>query len=313
MIEHILDILKEKNAVEASDLSDYEYYFNNRANINLFLYSKKEKKPLLFIKMSDLRNFESSFNRMKIIYDLCPRIIPEPVCCFNLNNYSVLVTRAYDINLLISNPGLNDKKIKILLHNIVDNITELHLKTVQGQIQFNDEFCQKSIVPVMDDFFKKWSDDSLLQEFKSYLKRLSGYSGISIPSIPQHGDLVIYNTGFINGRVDNIVFVDWDSYSDITLPVYDILIFLNSFVAFYGKDIYADSEFHNYARGVFNNYCSVIGIDREFAMDLYPLCLLLFAGTKADIGIFSGQESALRRIKRFFVRRDDFFLLHPSH
>lgn len=311
MIGSILKILKAKDIIKTSNLSDYEYYFNNRANINLFLYSNEEKKSLFFIKISNLRDLKITFDNMKIVYDKLPQIVPEPICFFKLNKYQVLVTKSYDIDLLTSKSYFNIKKRKMLLQNVVDNIKNLQSKTIEGKLKFDEEFCSKTILPKVDSFFKRWKEERLLQqEFKLYIRKLTDYYGMIIPSIPQHGDLAMINTGLIEGKIDKIIFFDWDSYSELKLPIYDLLIFLRSFVSYYNESMYGDSKLNIFFNNIFTDYCNNFGLDRDFAIDLYPICLLLYGSLRfgVDTGIVAGQKKAIIDMKQFFANRNNFIL-----
>lgn len=301
MILSILNALKEKNIIEFHNISDYEYYFNNRANINMFLYDKKNVESLLFLKISDLRDFREIYEKMTMIYNKVPKIIPEPIDFFHIKKFNVLVTKAYKFDLLINKSRLNNNKRKKVVENVVENIKKLQSKTIEKYIEFDENFCKSNIFPKLTKLFNRWQDDELLYEFENYINKLSIYYGMKFPCIPQHGDLVMYNTGLIDGKIDQIFFIDWDSYSEIKLPMYDLLIFVSTFVKFYGEDMYTDSDLNRHINVLFTEYCDALFLDRQFVLDLYPICFLLFASLKADIGIFTGQEFALKEIKQFLL------------
>ena len=281
----------------------------------MFLYSKKEKKNILFIKISDLRDFETIFNKMKIVYDKLPKVVPKPIIFFRLGKHQVLVTKTYDIELLTNKYNFNLRKRIMLLHSVIDNIKDLHLKTRDGHLVFDKGFCLKNILPKVDGFFKRWKEKRLCEQFKLHMNKLSDYYGLVIPSIPQHGDLVMSNTGMIDNKLDKIIFVDWDSYSEIKLPMYDILIFLKSFAECYYSSMYVDNKYISFIiNGVLTNYCDSFELDRNFVIELYPICLLLYAllRSKVDIGVVMGQENAVIEMKRFFGNREKFILTNKN-
>lgn len=301
MIGSILEILKNKNIIESPNFLNYTYSFNNRANINLFLYRKRERKPLLFIKISNLNDLEKTFNNMKMVHSKFPQILPEPICFFKLEKYQVLVMKPYDIELLITKPHFNAKEKMALLNGVIDNIKELQLRTMNGCLKYDENFYQDNILPAMNILFERWRDEKLFRQLKLYMRKLTKYYGITFPFIPQHGDLTVVNIGLIDGRIDKIMFIDWDSYSEVKLPMYDLLIFLESFVDFYGENN-NESEITAYIKKeVFSNYCGAIGLDVNFVIDLYGVCRLLVAKSKfVDTGVFVGQEIAFKKLKRVF-------------
>lgn len=309
MISSILRILKDKNIIESPSVLDYTYSFNNRANINLFIYRKSERKPLFFMKISNLNDFKKTFNNMKMVYSKFPEILPEPICLFQLEKFQVLVMKPYDIELLITKPHFDAKEKMALLNGVIDNIKKLQLNTMNGCLTYDEHFCKDNILPAMNILFERWRDDKLLEQFKLYIGKLTKYYGITFPSIPQHGDLSVVNIGLIDGRIDKMMFIDWDSYSEVKLPMYDLLIFLESFVDFYGEN-YDNSELTAYIKKeVLSNYCKTVGLDLSFVIDLYGACRLLVAKSKCvDTGVFVGQEIAFGKLRRVF--EDNEWFIH---
>jgi hypothetical protein len=308
MINDILRVLNKKGIIDSCDCSEYEYYFNNRANINMTLVKKSKKEPLVFIKISLLRDFENIFHKMAIVHKTYPFVVPEPISFFYLDKYRVLVTKYYNLHLLISSSSIHSDEKEKILRNIINHIIQLHLNTKTDYYTFDKQFIYQYLKPMSDKLLSRWKNQELNEMLNSYFKELKKYYGLCFPAIPQHGDLVTYNIGMIEGRIDKIMFVDWDSYAEIHFPTYDLHIFINSYMNFIGEDMYKKSAFSETINILFAEYCKTIGVDLPFAIDMYPICLLLYSSTKADIGIFAGQLSALMRMQRYFAEKNKFIL-----
>ncbi len=177
-----------------------------------------------------------------------------------------------------------------------------------GYFIFDSNFYEEKILIQANNFFGKWRDVNLLNQFDQHVEKLKKYFGAIIPNIPQHGDLGFYNIALIDGDINRIIFIDWDSYANVNLPMYDPLIFLRSFMKFFKSSTYVKSNLNQYIKEKFSNYCNNFGLNPNFVVDLYPICLILYSGLRTGIGIHVGQENAMMDLKQFFNNQTKFIL-----
>lgn len=308
MIDRLLQTLTDKGVLATADRSRYICAFNNRANINLLLFDRKSREPLLFLKISDLRDFHSTFAMMKRVHAIAPAILPEPLSVFTIDRYTVLVTRAHRLTLLAAAPHLSRSRQRQILEAALQQLAELHGKTRQGTLTLDTGFLIDEIAPLAERLLRQWGDAELTECLQAYLTGLKAGWPLTVPSIPQHGDLVVFNTALADGRVDRLLFIDWDSYAKTRFAACDLVTFLITFSNLYGHGLYMPSHINDGIVGVAATYCSAVGLDRHLLADVYPLSLLYFAGLKLDIGVTSGQAFAHRELKRFFTEREQWIL-----
>ncbi len=140
------------------------------------------------------------------------------------------------------------------------------------------------------------------------MKSMERFFGKTIPVIPQHGDLVFYNIGLREGDIDKAIIIDWDAYGAVDLPMYDLFLFLRSFMNFFEKSLYTKSDLGKFVHDEFLLFCNAFGMDAHLTAEFYPICILLYSRLRAGTGVRTGQINALNDMRNFFNRRNHFFL-----
>jgi hypothetical protein len=188
-----------------------------------------------------------------------------------MGNHNALVTRAYDLELLINKRNFAMANRRKLLKKIFETITELQLRTGNGAGTFDRTYCEEKIFPRLDL-------------------------------------LVFYNIGLREGNIEKAIIIDWDLYGAVDLPMYDLFLFLRSFMNFFEGSLYAKSDLGRFVHDGFLQYCNTFGLDARFTVELYPVCILLYSKLRAGTGVRIGQANALNELRNFFNNKDKFLL-----
>lgn len=308
MLDRVLEGLCERGVLASPDPSHYLYVFNNRASINLIIFDKNTKERLVFLKISDQRDFRRTFEVLSKVRRIVGDAIPEPVCVMAVDRWQVLATRAYRLDLLAGKPRLGFRDQCRVVDGAMQRLVELHSRTRGGSIAIDDPVCQETIAAMERRFFDQWDDQHLFDAFREHMRALAREGDLTIPEIPQHGDLVVFNTALVDGNKEKIMFIDWDSYGQTQLACLDAVTFLVTFANRYGAGLYSESRLSRHLAEVAKRYCDAIGVPRRDLHRLYPLCLLHYAELRREFGVAKGQEFAYREMKRFFDQRERFVL-----
>jgi len=301
MLEDLLRQLAKRGVLPGADLGHYVPVFNNRANLNLTLFDRKTERRLVFVKLSDLRDFEASFEVLRRIEAVVPGCVPEPLCTLRLGPYQALVTRAYRLELLAGRPRLSAEGQGRVIDRTVDQLLRLHRETRQGTLALDAAFCRGTLAPMAASFLEPWNDAAFSQRLLAYIEAL-GSEGLQLPRIPQHGDLGAFNVTLVDGKDERVLFIDWDSYGDSELAGLDLTTFVTAFARLYGGGPDAESATNERLRAATVRYCDGIGLDQAVLERIAPVCWLHFAAVKLDIGVREGQQVAYREIERCLRR-----------
>ena len=301
MIDRIITRLAEEGVLPSADPERYLWACNNRANINVLLFERAGGELRVFAKLSDKQDFGQVFERMRQVYRAGLEILPEPLSCFVVEDFSVLVTRAHRLRLLSDRRKLSRAQQSTLLETVTRAITQLHAATRDGTLVLDYAYFRELAEDTAPRFFRQWADHALEQKFRRHLAGLVERGAITSPRIPQHGDLVTFNTGLVEGRVEYPMIIDWDGYGESDLPSLDVTTFLLSFAGAYGLEFYGGGDYRGEFAGLIDSYCRGTGQDPHYVRELIPLCLLYSVRRKLEVGEQAWQRQAYREMQAFFA------------
>jgi hypothetical protein len=307
----ILTRLHGDGLVPSSDVGDYAYTVVFRARITVILFTKRTCRPLYAIKISPRHDLESAFQHMKEVYRRTPDVVPEPLGLLTLGNHQLLVTRAYVLTSLEHAFSLHRRNKSLVFNTVLKTLLELNQQSVVSDETFDDVFRQQKLLSLVTEFLQAYGEDEMRQFLHQHIDRMQRYSGSHLPAVPQHGDLTAVNIALINQRSDRVLFLDWDDYATISIPVYDTLTFIRSFVSHHYGSMYSPNKRLCFIKEAFSEFCENIGVKYDLAVDLYPICLILYARLRtpraaATLGVAG--VKAMTELRRFFEERERFIL-----
>jgi len=295
--------------LDSPDPSRYVCAFDNRASINLIVFDRRTGERTVFLKVSDERDFQGTFEVLSKLRSLAGDAIPEPICAMVVGRWHVLATKAYRLELLAAKPRLSIRDQCRVVDGVMHKLTELHLRTRGETLRIDDRYLSEVIAPMARRFFDRpGTEEHIEAAFHAHVQALACDGGMAIPGIPQHGDLVAFNTALVDGNKEKIIFIDWDSYGRTRLAALDAVTFLVTFANRYQKGVYDDSRLNRHLAQAAGRYCEAVGLGRGDLVRLFPLCLLHYADLREDFGVGKGREFAYREIKLFFTQQDRFVL-----
>lgn len=160
------------------------------------------------VKASRHVSLLEQFEVYRLAHSRFPRFVPEPIACCSLGDLSIMIASFVDCDpLRHSDLSLGHWQRQLTGFFEDTRATQLNLEA-GGKSQFKVK---------LDEYFAKL-DGSDSRRCR-YLREMGEAFEMSIPAIPQHGDLAINNLG--NSR-DRLVVFDWEDYGAVDAAGLDI-------------------------------------------------------------------------------------------
>jgi len=310
MISRIIRHLHEDGVLPSGDAGDYSWFMSARSGASFVLHDARDGRPLLFVKISDRRPLKTVFERMRLVRAVAPDVVPEPLSLITFGEFSALVVRAYDICPLKSCPSRTWRAQGGMLRRILEELVVLHTRTREGASEFNREFVEEVLEPEIGYAFQASLTEGLRDALLTHVRGLQRHYGLMIQRVPQHGDMVLGNLALVRGRENGLMILDWDDYAEVKLSVLDLMTLIRSYVGFRHAGMFDSRGSSTYVSELLQSYCRKMEINAALAVDLYPICLLVYARLRASSGIGGpgAYDRVTSEIEKFLSGRSTFIL-----
>jgi len=306
LISRILTALRSEGILESDRTTEYLWAFVFRARVTILLSSRARRSLMYAIKMSDRRDFAPAYERMARAYRFLPEAVPEPLRLLRLGSHQLLVARGHHVHILENGLTPNDTERREILATVLEVLARLHGQTVERHERVDSEEFRGFLRTEIDAFEAAYGNPTLVGRLRAHCEALmERYPDLSFPVTAQHGDLAMANVGLLGGDPHEVMILDWDDYSEVSLPVYDLFTFVWSFVGQYFGDLYTSPERLRFVRDEMERYCATLGIPFGFAADLYPICITLYAKLQRRVAAgrrILGEDHAIEELTRYFDR-----------
>jgi len=184
-------------------------------------------------------------------------------------------------------------------HSIVKALVSIHT-AVHGRIQRTADERYRQVVCDPLHVLAQFGDSAAVRTACARLSQKIDKGWVdSLPVLPQHGDLYSGNVLWFR---DQPQLLDWESFGEIDLPFYDLLILLVSLLIPDGTAPAPDSV--RQAPSLIKLYSVGIGLAVPDLELLFPLALANWFHLKRTNGGRKSTERVYRLIARLFERSD---------
>lgn len=311
MIQTVVAALSRAGLLSSADPDAYRAIFVFRARVTVLLYDRRRLTPLYAVKISREETLSASFARMKRIYNMLPKAIPEPIGLLNVDTWQLQVTKAWHLDMLEHGLRPGARTRSTILEKVLTTLADLQGRSIAGQVEIDASF-RDLVVSEISDFVRSYGDPELGEQLEAHTDRLlNTHAGAVLPVVPQHGDLTMINVGLVEGKPDRVMILDWDDYGELTLAPYDALTFVWSFVNQYFSGLYRMDRRCDFVSVIFSDYCRSMGISSRLAADLFPISIMLYAKLQRRVAEgrrIHGEEIAIAELRRYFASNETFLL-----
>ena len=235
----------------------------------LFLFPEIDNRPEIVIKLNrDITALRLEYEALCTIEKFMKGLAPAPLFFESYGDWGILGMSSLYGKCLAA----WDKRVKVL-PIVVDRLLTCHLK-LSGEIQRPYQFLSPQEVYAILKTVN--GSPELLDQISDLWESVCiDLTKSALPCIAQHGDFCFPNILFYE---NNIFFLDWEDFGEITLPSYDVFcLLLNLYVpdgSHQGNMFFQDRVLLRHARQSVGRYFQGIGIPKELTRKLFEFTLI---------------------------------------
>lgn len=210
------------------------------------------------VKFKSNGSLLSEYVSLKLAYAAFPDQVPYPYDLHHIDGDDMLITK-----------GISHKPME-RNRNDISSKEQRHLVDF-----FQDCYYRFRMSHNLNSYMQ------LFKESDPYVSQILHEINI-LPGVAQHGDLALTNIGIVK---NGIIIFDWEDFGGVTLPFYDLTVFLCSFYNFKIETIF--NVMHSKKMKMYNLIKSVItvsGVDLETYQRWIPVHLAVFSHMKDKLG-----------------------------
>jgi aminoglycoside phosphotransferase (APT) family kinase protein len=272
----------------------YNNWHPHCANLDVMWFHDNDRFPLVVTKLDrEQKALAREFENLACVHSRVPGCVPRPFNFLKLGDFWALWMEGL--------PGFPSDMVHStkMRHSIVKALVSIHT-AVHGRIQRTGDERYRQMVCDPLHVLAQFGDSAAVRTACARLSQKIDKGWVdSLPALPQHGDLY---SGNILWFRDQPQLLDWESFGEIDLPFYDLLILLVSLLIPDGTAPAPDSV--RQAPSLIKLYSAGIGLAVPDLELLFPLALANWFHLKRTNGGRKSTERVYRLIARLFERSD---------
>jgi hypothetical protein len=303
MIAEWLDFLRQKAPDWNLPAGDkwtclfHNNYHPHCKSINLLWFYEDAKFPGVVAKLyREPEILQREFANLKAGFAASPRHVPRPLHLGPLGDYWTLWMEGV--------PGYQFRPEAVhtrgALRSVVDATISIHSGLQTSSDRPDPARWQRMVADPLNTVSRFGSSALIQERCSSLASSISPDWLMSLPTIPQHGDLFLGNILCHRG-VARIV--DWESFGFVDLPLYDLITFCFSLLR--GEDDRAEPLPRwamNQMPPLIGRYCKAVGLDNLELRWLVPLSLMNWFQLQWSEGKREFSQGLYRFIEDYFRR-----------
>jgi hypothetical protein len=247
----------------------YNNYHPHCTNINIFWFGGNKKSPIVFTRLSrDPSPLEHEYGSLHQLRDKGVLCTPRPLHFGFLSGFhSLWMTGMPGYRI---KPG--DVSVSSYLGDLTTALASMHNKIRNHASRSTISRTENFLIGPLESV-RTFGGAKLASLFKKHYENGSRklLDGV-LPIIGQHGDMSVGNV-LREGK--NFFFVDWESFSVLDWPAFDLFTLLTSILDGFGDDASAwPVAFTRQLPSSIRSYCNRISLPLESAEPLFYLTLI---------------------------------------
>jgi aminoglycoside phosphotransferase (APT) family kinase protein len=265
----VLDRVTEWNLPQGGEWTFllHNNYHPQCTTLNVLWFHNGERFPRVVAKLyRESERVKQEFKNLVQVHQSAPAWVPKPLHFGAVGEYWALWMEGVPGSSFSGGNGNTPR----VLRSLVEMLVSLH-RAVRNSGGSDPGRYQRMVVEPLDTVARFGTSASVRMGCANLAAESSAEWLNSLPVIPQHGDLCLGNL-FLEG--DRWYVLDWESFSVIDLPFYDLLTLLYSMLRQSGESPDRwDPALVKQVPGLIERYAAGLGLSRADVSRLLPLAL----------------------------------------
>lgn len=274
MLDPILYALNQIGVNASADDVDINVVFSIGKTVSANV--KVGGKGFYYIKLTRFDSLSDEAYKNRAARDIHGQVVPDVLGSMFIEPWSIIVFESVDFRPVEATDFMSKRMSRELFLNLVNFFESSKVGILRGFEKKQRSLLFSEVVQFLNG--GDWCPRGIVE----YTKRCEDGFGQFIFSVPQHGDFVLNNLGYIKNR--GLVVFDWEDYGEIDLPGFDLFMICMSIGGMRSEVAVGIRSGETVFQGFIQDVCLRIDLDYQLFREMTLLYAIVFLFLKRNYG-----------------------------